>query len=128
MRTLLLVSVLLAVVLVSCTSPGNTASSLPGGDASRGAVLFTQAVNGTPPCSTCHSVDASQLSGPNLQGFAAAAGTRIKGTSARDYAYESIVRPAAHLVSGYGNLMYNQYGQRLNAQQIADLIAYLLTL
>jgi hypothetical protein len=38
------------------------------------------------------------------------------------------MRPADYLVNGFGNSMYNQYGQRLSPQQIADLTAYLLTL
>jgi hypothetical protein len=48
--------------------------------------------------------------------------------SAEEYAQTSILQPAAYLVSGFSNTMYNQYGQHLSQQDIADLIAYLLTL
>ena len=128
MRQLLTIVTCLTLTVVGCSTPADTASSLPPGDAARGSALFTQSINGTPPCATCHTLDGVTLVGPSLQGFAARAGTRINGVSARDYTYESVVHPASYLVSGFGNLMYNQYAQRLSAQQIADLVAYLLTL
>jgi mono/diheme cytochrome c family protein len=128
MRRLPLIVLCLTLALVGCTTTKDMASSLPPGDMTRGAALFTQAISGTPPCATCHTLDGVTLVGPSLQGYAARAGTRISGVSARDYTYESIVHPPSYLVSGFGNLMYNQYAQRLSAQQVADLIAYLLTL
>jgi hypothetical protein len=48
--------------------------------------------------------------------------------SAADYARNSILNPAAYVVSGFANLMYAQYGQQLSPQETADLIAYILTL
>jgi cytochrome c oxidase subunit 2 len=116
--------------LMAACSSGSTdsAASLPPGDATRGADLFTQAVGGAPACSTCHTLDGTTLVGPGLEGYAETATTRVEGASALDYTYGSIVRPAAHIVSGFGNTMYNQYAQRLTPQQTADLIAYLLTL
>jgi cytochrome c553 len=128
MRSLLLITTFLALMLTACTSATDSAQSLPPGDATRGAALFTESINGAPACSTCHSIDGTSSTGPTLKGFAPVAGTRVSGLSAREYAYQSIVQPATYLVSRYGNLMYNQYAQRLSAQQIADLIAYLLTL
>ena len=38
------------------------------------------------------------------------------------------MRPAQYLVSGYANLMYADYDERLETADIADLIAYMLTL
>ncbi len=116
------------VVLAACTPASGALESLPQGDATRGAQLFTQLVNGAPACSTCHTINGDPLVGPSLQGFAARAPARIANTSAADYAHASIVQPAAYLVSGFGNSMYEQYAQRLSSQDIADLIAYLLTL
>src|SRR5262245_44109291 len=126
---LIYVFALLTLLLAACsTSTGGTAEPLPPGDAGHGAELFTQSVNGAPPCSSCHTIDGSALVGPSMQGYSAIAGTRVAGTSAEDYTHTSIVQPAAFLVSGFTNVMYGQYGQRLSPQQIADLIAYLLTL
>ena len=119
----------LLIALAACSpTPSGTAEPLPPGDAARGAELFTQAVGGAPACSTCHTLDGTALVGPSLQGFGAVAATRVEGQSAEDYTHESIMRPPAYLVSGFSNLMYNQYNQRLSSQQVADLIAYLLTL
>ena len=116
------------LALAGCSSTPDTADNLPTGDAARGAALFTQSINGAPPCTQCHTLDDSTLIGPSLHGFASRGGARLDGVSAREYAFRSITRPASYLVSGFGNLMYNQYAQRLSTQQIADLIAYLLTL
>jgi mono/diheme cytochrome c family protein len=121
---------LLALLLTSCSSTSNlpqSAKDLPAGDADRGVDLFKQSINGAPTCSTCHTVDGTTLVGPSLKGLGAVAGTRVSGLSAADYVLQSITRPAVYIVSGYGNLMYNQYSDHLNAQQVADLIAYLLS-
>lgn len=105
-----------------------SADELPAGNAAHGAELFTESVNGAPACSTCHTLTDTTLVGPGLEGYAERAGTRIDGISATEYTYASIVQPATHIVSGFSNSMYNQYGRQLDTQQIADLIAYLLTL
>ncbi len=126
----LLISLMLLMLLAAC-APGHAQTSLdelPPGDAGRGAALFTETINGAPSCASCHTLDDSTVVGPGLQDYAAIAATRVEGVSAEEYTHASIVRPAAHVVSGFGNLMYNQYAQRLSPQQIADLIAYLLTL
>jgi cytochrome c oxidase subunit 2 len=116
------------IMLTACSSAApQSAKDLPTGDASRGADLFTQSINGAPACSGCHTVDGSALVGPSFKGFGAIAGTRIAGTSAAEYTYQSITHPADFLVSGYGNLMYNQFATHLSPQQMADLIAYVLS-
>lgn len=126
MRLLFAITLL---VLAACASAAPSATDVPlEGDATRGETLFSEAISGAPPCSTCHTLNGEVLVGPSLQGFGAVAGTRIPDMNAEDYTHQSIVQPAAHLVSGFGNIMYNQYGQRLSAQEIADLTAYLLTL
>ncbi len=128
MRWCLLVSAA-ALLLVGCsTADTSNYETLPPGDASRGAQLFQQSVNGAPPCASCHSLDGSVIVGPSLKGISTRAGTRIAGMDAPHYIYQSITRPAAYLVSGYSNLMYSQFDQKLSPQQLADLIAYLLTL
>jgi len=102
--------------------------ALPVGEAGQGAALFTQSVNNTPACSACHSADGSFSSGPSLDGYSQQAGTRVKGQSAEAYSFYSILRPARHLVRGYSNVMPADYAKKLSAQDVADLIAYLLTL
>lgn len=103
-------------------------SDLPAGDAERGAVLFSQSVGGAPACANCHSLDGGASAGPPLDGYGASAATRVKGQSAEAYTFDSILRPARHLVRGYSNIMPGEYGKKLSAQDVADLIAYLLTL
>jgi len=121
----------LLVILVACSSNGEptlSLTTLPPGDPVHGAVLFSQSVNGAPPCTTCHTMDESVLVGPGLKGFGARAGTRISGESAEQYTLESITQPASYLVPGFSNVMYNQYATALTPQDIADLVAYLLSL
>lgn len=129
MKPMILMLILLALVVSACTtSQEDAAHDLPAGNAGRGAALFTQSVSGAPACSACHSVDGTALVGPALQGYGLTASTRKTGVNAQVYTYTSIVRPGADLVDGFSNVMYSQYDQRLSDQQLADLIAYLLTL
>lgn len=125
---------LLLVICTACSGAnanagGSSTDAAPiTGDATRGAELFKQAVNGAPSCTTCHTLDGSTLVGPSLKGFSAVAGTRVAGQSAEEYAHTSIVQPTAYIVTGFPNVMYGQFAQQLTPQQIADLVAYLLTL
>ena len=120
---------LVLLILAACGSaPASPSTELPAGDTGRGAELFTQQISGAPACSTCHSLDGTALVGPTLQGYAERASTRVENQSAQDYTYASITQPAAHIVDGFSNTMYAQYERQLSSQQIADVIAYLLTL
>ena len=123
--------IILLLTTAACSGSSTGAASgdsLPPGDATRGAALFTQSIKGAPSCSTCHTLDGSTLVGPSLKGYAAVASTRVEGMSAADYTRNSILQPAAFVVSGFANLMYGQFAQQLTPQQTADLVAYLLTL
>jgi mono/diheme cytochrome c family protein len=121
--------VLVVFIVAGCgTSQAPKFSELPAGDATNGAALFAQGVNGAPSCSSCHNLDDTTLVGPGMAGYGARAATRVEGESAAEYTFNSIVQPSAFVVSGFGNTMYTQFGRQLSAQQIADLIAYLLTL
>lgn len=121
-------SVVVLLLAAACGTSPSAPATLPPGDSAHGAELFTQQVGGAPACSTCHTLDGTTLVGPSLQGYAARAAARVENQSAQDYTHTSIVQPAAFIVEGFGNTMYTQYGQRLSAQEIADLTAYLLTL
>jgi mono/diheme cytochrome c family protein len=116
-------------LVTGCTAQVPDAATLPtSGDAGHGAVIFNQGVGDAPPCAACHRTDSSALVGPGLGGLSARAGSRVSGLSARDYVYQSIVSPARYLVSGYTNVMYSSYGEKLSPQDIADVMAYVLSL
>jgi len=114
---------------------------LPAGDAEAG-----KALSEAKGCTGCHITSAA---GPgwlasadaNAEGIAARAAHRFTesdyaGTaaSAEQYLFESIVLPSAHLVPGASyqangqSIMPGTYGGSLDKQNVADLIAYLLTL
>jgi len=101
------------------------------GSAERGIEIFMQGVNDSPPCSTCHQVVSGGMGfslGPNLQGVGERAATRIEGTDAETYLEHSILDPHSFVVSGYRDIMYPDYSTHFNEQDLADVIAYLLTL
>jgi hypothetical protein len=66
--------------------------------------------------------------GPNLDGMGERAAARVPGQSAADYLYESIVHPGVFITPGYRGAMFAFYGDFLSAQDVNDLVAYLLTL
>lgn len=96
-------------------------SPLPPGDAARGATLFTDL-----GCVACHSLDGTQIVGPTAQGIGERAAGRIEGYSAEQYLRESILLPCNYVVEGFTCVMPQNFGERLEAQDLADLIAYLL--
>lgn len=98
-------------------------------DAGSGEKLFNQSNKDAPACSACHPVSGTSSSiGNSLAGLTAVAAERVAGQSAAEYLYWSILRPGQHLVAGYSNLMYADYEDSLEAADLADLLAYLLTL
>ena len=99
-------------------------------DAGSGEKLFGQSNGDAPTCASCHRVEGSGGGdiGPSLAGIANIAGDRVDGQSAEEFLYWSILRPSKHLTAGYSNLMYANYEDALEAADIADLIAYLMTL
>ena len=98
-------------------------------DAGSGEKLYGQSNNDAPACAACHAIDGVSTGiGNALAGLATVAAERVAGQSAAEYLYWSILRPGQHLVAGYSNLMYADYENSLEAADLADLIAYLLTL
>lgn len=105
-------------------------TALPPGDAARGEALFRgQGVGGNYPCSACHSLTAGQtLVGPSLAGIATRGSTRVAGYSAEKYIHESVVQPNAYVVEGFNpGIMPLTFGSQMTKQELADLIAFLMT-
>ena len=107
---------------------------LPAGDAVNGEVLAT-----AQGCVGCH---VSALVGPawfpteSVPGIGTHAGERISqtdyigaATTAEQYLIESIVRTNDYVVEGFPpNVMLATYGDTLSPQDLADLVAYLLSI
>lgn len=131
----LMTIMIFALVLAGCSSNGDSDSPLTyedipaTGDAERGERLFRESINRTPTCIGCHTVEGEgTAASPGLEGYGEIAGQRVEGESAREYSFWSIVEPGRYVVEGYGNVMYDGYGDRLSPQDIADLIEYMLSL
>ena len=122
------------ICLPSCTpippaSP--TATAAPAADPARGEEIFTKGVNQSPPCISCHQLNNSGFGfslGPSLIGIHTRAAARITDMSAEDYLTDSILHPADFIVPGYRNIMYPKFADHFSEQDMADLIAYLMTL
>ncbi len=130
-------TLVLVLLLAACGGGGEEApeggDSGAIGDAANGEELYNQTVIGSasaPGCITCHSLEPDVvLVGPSHAGLANRAGSYQEGVSAEDYLRESIVDPDAHIVEGYTpGVMYLNFGEELQAREINDLIAYMLTL
>jgi cytochrome c551/c552 len=96
--------------------------SLPAGDASNGQALFR-----SEGCFACHALESDESGvGPSLAGIAERAAAH--NGSAEAYLVESIVDPDAYIVDGFQDgIMPQGFGQRLTEQQLADLVAFLLS-
>jgi len=132
-KLVLLLLLILAFTLVACGggSAPEEAADASGGDAAAGEAVFAQTLVGTQPgCITCHSLEPGvTLVGPSLAAIGADAGSRVSGQSAEDYLRQSIQEPDAHIAEGFSaGLMPAALADELSAQEMSDLVAYLLTL
>jgi mono/diheme cytochrome c family protein len=120
--------VVLALTVVACGGGGDDAG---GADAEAGKKLFASAVIGTQAgCITCHSLTPDEtIVGPSMAGIASRAGSTVSGLSAEEYMRESILTPDAHLVETFpAGTMPQVWGDELSAEQLDQIVAYLLTL
>ncbi|MBI5304911.1 MAG: c-type cytochrome [Chloroflexi bacterium] len=135
MRKLVLLIALLAItalVLSACGGGGGGAAGA--GDAARGKALYNKSTIGTKSaegCVACHKYDEKEgkaEKAPYTKGTGARAATRVAGMSAEEYIKESITKPDAYVVEGFNKGdMYQKFSAELSAQEMADLIAYLLS-
>jgi len=101
---------------------------LPPGDAKNGQALFA-----SQGCAACHSLKPDEkIVGPSLSGIGKTALVRIKApdyagkaTSPETYIKESVLNPSAYVVPGFPDAMLKDFGVKLNAQQLADIMAFL---
>lgn len=125
-QTFILISSLLLVLAAGCGGPSG-----PTGDPVRGQELFNQNNLGQGPgCTTCHLIEPDKVKiGPSLSGVAARAQTRVADLTAEEYLRQSILEPNAYGVLGFPyNVMYQDFAEQLTDQDLADIVAYLLTL
>jgi cytochrome c oxidase subunit 2 len=106
-------------------SAASTAGMTP---AERGKALVNDTGN---LCATCHSIDGSAMVGPSFKGLY---GRKEKLTDGSEvtvddaYLKESIYKPMAKIVQGYGPVMPAMYEGKLSEQDVADIIEYIKTL
>ena len=104
---------------------------LPEGSAEAGEALY----RGRLGCGGCHgepeTPDSARV-GPPLGAFARVGATRIEGLSAAQYAYESLLNPDAFIAPECPGRACARpspmplYGEVLSAQEMADLVRYLV--
>ena len=128
----LVILVLSAIVLTACG--GGKSSGPVVGDPAKGKDLYNRATLGKKSaegCVSCHNYDESEgdeENAPYTAGTATRAETRVPGLSAEEYIHESIINPDAYVVENYNaGDMYQTWAEELSEQEIADLVAYLLT-
>ncbi len=105
--------------------PEEVKAAMETADPSRGEALATQNA-----CQACHSLQEGQVVvGPPWFDIGNSAATRVEGEGAALYLYNSIAHPNDFIVEGFQpNLMVQTFAETLTDQEMADLIAYLLSL
>ena len=124
----------LSLVLTACFDDGSDppydVDDLPDTrSVENGEKIFNDGAQGAPACSSCHTLNGDDTAAaPTLKGYAAIADERVDDESAEEYTLYSIIAPGHYIVEDYSNRMYSSYADKLSKQEVADLVAYLLTL
>lgn len=110
---------------VTAGLPADFAAALASADAGKGATVAL--TNG---CGGCHSTEPGvTMTGPNWSGVADHAANRVPGESPALYIYTSITNPGAYTVPNFpSGVMPAVYAETIPAADLANLVAYLLTL
>lgn len=128
MKNVTLILVLaLSLLLTACGGSGGALTA----DDGAGKDLFTQSTIGSQAgCATCHSLEPGiVIIGPSVAGVGTRAATQVAGQSVEEYLKESITAPDAYLSEGFpASVMPQSYAQELTAEQIDQLVAFLMTL
>lgn len=77
-------------------------------------------------CHACHIAGNTTIA-PEWAGLVGIAAERRPPMPADAYIYESIVFPGVFVVQGYNDVMPHDFGARMSEQELADVLAYLLT-
>jgi mono/diheme cytochrome c family protein len=102
--TVLALAVAGLATATALTWDGGGAPAAPPASATAPAALDGAALFQAKGCAVCHMAPGREEGyaiGPDLRGLAAS-GSRVPGRSAREYARESILSPAAFVVAGFG--------------------------
>ncbi len=133
-----LLLLMLALTVAACTStasqdepahtvtpPPPTVTPAPLTAEQRGQVVFFEM-----GCISCHSITGGAgRVGPDLKGIAAWAAENFPDTPPEQYIREGIIDVMAVVNEPWrGDLMPQNYAERLTPQQVDDLVAYLLAL
>ena len=137
-RILPLVVLLITLALAACGNGGaSPPTPAPRGDSENGKALFDQpTLTNGPGCTTCHSLEPGQvIVGPSMAGIAGRAADTIQkpgykggAKNTADYLHEAIANPDAYAAEGLTAGVMPQNYAALSAQELDDLVAYLLTL
>ena len=129
--TLMVLVVVASVLLAACAKKPEGPVV---GDAAQGKKLYESSTLGPKSaegCVTCHNYNeaaGANDKAPYTAGTGTRAETRVPGLTAEEYIRESIMTPNAYVVENYkeGD-MYQEWGKDLSEQQLADLVAYILS-
>lgn len=123
---------------MACESPAAARTlnyaPLPVGSVERGEALFHQpSIGQAPGCGNCHETTVGMRSfGPTLPSMVQQTlqeGRWVAGgDSAEIFLRQAILDPRAEIADGFPPMMFDSYGDHLTEQQLADLIAYILSL
>jgi len=147
-RSTVLLSIALIVIALALAACGGGAAkpaggeqpaAAAGGNADAGKKLFNEPViasAGSPGCVTCHSLEKGKtLVGPSMAGIATVAAADIKsadykGTAktVEEFLKESIVNTDVMVTQGFQPGIMPKTYTKLSAQEVNDLVAYMLTL